>query len=257
MKKRVSLLRSLELTFPEKTREELYSRILCGEVFVKGEIVKDPKVLVDPESLLSLKDAAFVSRGGDKLYHALKTWNINLRGKVILDAGSSTGGFTDALLHWGADKVHAVDVGYNQIAYKLRRDPRVILQERMNVLHIVSLSPPANGAVADLSFRSLLGAAEHIISLTSENWCIALAKPQFEWRNPPSDFRGVVRDGKSILKILTDLVEGLAREGVFLEKLLPSPITGRKGNREFLLYLTTEKKSYQDNLLEGISETLI
>jgi len=214
-------------------KNELYARILCGEVTVDGSVIRDPKLPIAPTAGIAFNPRRYVSRGGEKLEYPLLTWNIEAAGKVWLDAGSSTGGFTDCLLSFGASAVHAVDVGSNQIDYRLRNDDRVILHEKTNIMKIDRLSPVPHMAVADLSFRSIVGAAEHIVGLTSLKFLIALVKPQFEIRQPRPDFKGIVREADKQKAILEGILRELSERGVSVHAVLPSPITGRKGNREF------------------------
>ena len=131
-----------------------------------------------------------------------------------------------------------MDVGYNQLDYRLRTDPRVIVRERTNVMALESLEPVPDFAVADLSFRSLRGAARHILSLTSSGEMIALIKPQYEWRDPGESFDGIVRDEDVLIDLLISLKNDLRSEGVTMAALIFSPVRGRKGNREFLCRLT-------------------
>lgn len=239
MKKRsksLSLLDLLVSLYPETPREKLFSRVLCGEVLVDGSVLRDPKLAVSVDAEVALSSRKFVSRGGFKLDPVLDAWAVAVTEKVFLDAGCSTGGFTDALLQRGAALVHAVDVGVGQLDWKLRVHPKVHLLEGCNVMELQSLEPKPQAAVADLSFRSLRGAAAKILSLTSEGWLIALIKPQFEWNNPPADFQGIVPDER-LDEILRALEGDLKKEGVALVDLLPSAVRGRRGNQEFLAKL--------------------
>lgn len=239
MKKRPktsTLLDLLVSLYPETPRERLFSRVLCGDVVVDGSVLRDPKVAVPSEVEVVLSSKRFVSRGGFKLDPVLEAWSVPVAGKAFLDAGCSTGGFTDALLQRGAALVHAVDVGSGQLDWKLRADPRVVVKEGTNVMALASLDPVPHAAVADLSFRSLRGAASQILSLTSEGWMIALIKPQFEWLEPPGDFQGVVPDER-LEEILDRLSRDLLSEGVVLTHREPSQVRGRKGNQEFLARL--------------------
>jgi 23S rRNA (cytidine1920-2'-O)/16S rRNA (cytidine1409-2'-O)-methyltransferase len=214
-------------------------------VLVAGEKVLDPKRPVAEGSEVRFRRDSYVGRGGRKLEHALTSWPIPVQGRIFLDAGASTGGFTDCLLQHGASLVHAVDVGYNQLAYKLRRDNRVAVRERTNIMSISGLDPRPQAAVADLSFRSLLGAAAHILSLTSDSTLIALLKPQFEYRpedaagacEPTGEFTGVLDDASVIERILQRVLSGLEGEGLRVEDIIASPIPGQEGNREFLVLL--------------------
>ncbi|RPJ06347.1 MAG: TlyA family RNA methyltransferase, partial [Spirochaetaceae bacterium] len=227
-------------TNPQVDRKELLARIMCGEVMTNGERLRDPKALVEHDALITMQvPGRFVSRGGEKLAHALSVFNINPAGKTFLDAGASTGGFTDCLLQSGAARVYAIDVGYCQLDYRLRRDVRVAVMEKTNITSCKPemFAPPPDMAVMDLSFRSLRGAASHCISLTQEKKVIALIKPQFEWQNPDEDFSGIVNDPKARAVILVKLVQDLHSEKVFLIDCTFSPILGRKGNKEYFFLL--------------------
>jgi 23S rRNA (cytidine1920-2'-O)/16S rRNA (cytidine1409-2'-O)-methyltransferase len=244
--KRLALLELLCRLSPEQDPEELRARVLCGEVSVDGQRIRDPRAPVPAEGAsIAFQQRRFVSRGGRKLEGALQGWGVSVSGLCLLDAGCSTGGFTDCLLQRGARRVIAVDVGYGQLDYSLRRDPRVSVLERTNIRELtVELLPERpQGAVADLSFRSLRGAASRLLALTADRWLIALVKPQFEWRKPPSGFRGVVHDRRALGEILADLVCDLEREGAFLQRAAPSVLSGAKGNREFFFYLSGEAGS--------------
>lgn len=232
--KRAQLLDRLCALHPDRTREELLSLVLCGDVRVDGARIRDPRQRVDAEAIVALERERYVGRGGVKLEHALDAWNLPVDGRVFLDAGASTGGFTDCLLQRGAVAVHAVDVGYNQLDYRLRSDDRVIVHERTNIMHLESLDPRPHAAVADLSFRSLRGAARRVVDLTVERYAVLLIKPQFEWSDAPADFAGTVPTA-ALASILSRTLEGLLEESLAPFELEESPITGRRGNREFLL----------------------
>jgi len=235
-----TLLTVLRARFPEYTSDELFAFVACGDVTVEGECVRDSTRTVTADADVRIQEKrGFVSRGGEKLDHALRLWKLPVAGKIMIDAGASTGGFTDCLLRHGAGGVHSVDVGYNQLDYRLRTDARVHSHERANIMsmELSDFDPPADAAVADLSFRSLLRAARHIVDLTAEGWLVALAKPQFEVRQPGAEFDGVLRDPAVVQSVLVDLLEELAGEGLAVRGVTSSPIRGRKGNREFLLWL--------------------
>ncbi|HET6487395.1 MAG TPA: TlyA family RNA methyltransferase [Spirochaetia bacterium] len=238
--RRVRLIDLLSGLHPDRDPKELYAEVLRGMVSVDGVPVTKPGVLVPAHARVVVHARpAYVSRGGDKLEAAVREWGLPVEGAVWLDAGCSTGGFTDCLLAHGAARVHAVDVGVGQLDWRLRTDPRVTVREGINVMALgpSDLDPPADRAVADLSFRSLRGAAFHILGLAREAWGVFLVKPQFEWAEPSKDFHGVVRDRDTVRGILAGLLEGLASEGVAAEKALRSPIRGQKGNREYLVLL--------------------
>jgi len=234
--KTVALLDLLVSLYPEVDRERLFSRVLCGDVLVDSSVLRDPKVKVPVDAEVVLSTKRFVGRGGFKLDPVLEAWKLPVSGKIFLDAGCSTGGFTDALLQRGATLVHAVDVGAAQLDWKLRADSRVMVREGTNVMALADLQPRPHAAVADLSFRSLRGAASHVLSLTIEGWMVALIKPQFEWVDPPENFQGVVPDEKWAA-ILERLEADLRIEGVLMTNLAPSSVRGRKGNQEYLARL--------------------
>jgi 23S rRNA (cytidine1920-2'-O)/16S rRNA (cytidine1409-2'-O)-methyltransferase len=240
--RRLPLIELLKDRHPETPEKELAADIMRGGVLVNGEPVTKPGAPVPADADLRRKPRPpFVSRGGEKLQAALDAWDIPCAGTVWIDAGCSTGGFTDCLLSRGAALVHAVDVGVGQLAWRLRGDPRVALREGTNVMDLApaDLRPRPRSAVADLSFRSLRGAARHLLSLTTEGWGVFLVKPQFEIPRDTPGFHGVVEDPRAVRDALARLAADLAAEGVLLEKAAASPITGRKGNREFLFLLRT------------------
>ena len=239
-RREVALIELLKTLYPQVPDRELLSRVLRGQVTVNGEKALKPGARVPADAEVSVRASSpFVSRGGEKLDAALRAWGVDCTGSPWIDAGCSTGGFTDCLLQHGAPLVYAVDVGVGQLDWRLRGDPRVRTMEGTNVLHVTagSLDPRPGRAVGDLSFRSLQGAARHVLDLTTEGRGIFLAKPQFELRSPSDDFHGVVRDEQQVREIVRDLLERLAAEGVSTERAMPSPISGRKGNREYLLLL--------------------
>lgn len=235
--RKVRLLDLLVALYPDQDRERLFSRVLCGDVQVGASVLRDPKVAVDPDAEVVVSERRFVGRGGFKLQAALEAWDVPVDGKVFLDAGASTGGFTDALLQRGAALVHAVDVGQGQLDWRLRQDPRVRVREGTNVLALTALDPRPDAAVADLSFRSLRGAARHLLDLTAEGWLVALIKPQFEWRSPDPGFDGIVPAPRHA-EILDEFRRDLGAEGVVLGRSLPSPVRGRRGNQEYLAWLS-------------------
>ncbi len=235
--KKKALLALLQKAFPAYSKEQLYSKIMAGLVKDKrsGEGLRDPKQLVPVDSKFELSHARkdYVSRGAYKLLHALEAWHIPVSGLVCIDAGSSTGGFTDVLLQEGAARVYAVDVGYNQLDYSLRTDERVMVMERTNIMDVHDLAPQPQLAVADLSFRSLRGAAKHLVELASEGRAILLLKPQFEAHSDELD-NGIVKD-EYLDEIMQRSLEALRAE-VQVKAVIESPIQGTHGNREFLVY---------------------
>jgi 23S rRNA (cytidine1920-2'-O)/16S rRNA (cytidine1409-2'-O)-methyltransferase len=239
-RRRVRLIELLMRLYPARSEKELFAEILRGDVLVAGEKVMKPGTRVRPEVEISIREKPlYVSRGGEKLAAALDRWGIECGGKTWIDAGCSTGGFTDCLLRRGASLVYAVDVGENQLDWRLRADPRVRIMESTNIMAVRAdqLDPPPDSAVADLSFRSIRQAASRILGLTAEKRGIFLVKPQFEYAHPPREFTGVVQGQGAHRAIIIDLVAGLGNEGVGVEDGIESPLRGRKGNREFLFLL--------------------
>lgn len=254
--KKQRLLQLAVQQFSDYTEKELFASILCGELITSGEKIKNPKAMVNIDAQLELSKKKYVSRGGLKLERVLKYWSLPVKGKRILDAGSSTGGFTDCLLQNGALSVYAVDVGYNQLDYSLRVNPAVVVMEKTNIMSVQELDPKPNWAVADLSFRSLRSAASHILSLTEDARLIALMKPQFELENPDDDFDGIIRDPSQILDITRTVIEEMAGEGAFVCKTALSPLTGRKGNQELLLDVRSDAEKFRgiDILISELEE---
>ncbi len=252
--KRVRLLELLQLRFPDVERKELHARVLCGEIRVDGATERDPGRKVAEAAEVQWCGEMPVGRGSDKLAAALDWFCPVVRGAVVLDAGSSTGGFTQQLLQRGASLVYAIDVGTNQLAWKLRSDERVRVMENTNVLDLTPdrLRPRPAFAVCDLSFRGLLGVARHIASLTETGRVIALAKPQFERQHFESAigaeraFRGVVEDDDGVT-IVQALSRALVADGLRVGEPIPSQVRGRRGNLEYFLDLTLLGEGGQEN----------
>jgi len=258
-KKKELLLSFLKHKYPEKRKKELYAQILCGEIIVNGCVIKNPHMPVDVLSIIDFRaDKKFVSRGGEKLDYILDSWNIETKNKVVLDVGSSTGGFTDCVLKHGARIVYAVDVGYNQLAFSLRNNARVRVMERTKVMELTrdSLKPSPDFAVMDLSFRSVRRAAYHVLTLLDGGRLISLIKPQFEYIHPQFDFDGVVRSKGEILRILKSLIKDLKQEGVEVLRIGKSPILGRKGNREYFFYLSLTRKEGKQHPIDELKAKL-
>ena len=255
--KKSSLLDLLCARNRELTRKEHYARILCGEIFVEGQCVRDPRQPVEPGASVEYKARRrYVSRGGLKLEGVLDRWQIPVQGMSFIDAGASTGGFTDCLLQHGASRVIAIEAGSRQLDYRLRTDQRVHVLENTNIMDVHTLPFEPQAAVADLSLRSLRKAALHILGLVSEKWLIALVKPQYEWHEPPGDFDGVVTATDALPEILKKLLEDLRGEGVFVSAISVSPLSGKKGNREFFCLLTTHRPTAGEDLETMIARAI-
>jgi 23S rRNA (cytidine1920-2'-O)/16S rRNA (cytidine1409-2'-O)-methyltransferase len=239
------------------TRKDHYARILCGEIFVDNQCVRDPRQAVEPAAAVEYRPRKkYVSRGGQKLEGVLEQWHIDVQGRRFVDAGASTGGFTDCLLQRGASRVIAVEAGVNQLDYRLRTDSRVHVMENTNIMDVRALPFEPEAAVADLSLRSLRKAALHILNLVSEKWLIALVKPQYERNAPPGDCRGVVRARSAVQEILKRLLDDLSTEGAFVHRIAASQLPGKKGNREFFCLLGTERSEAETDLESMITQAV-
>ena len=224
------------------SREQAQRLILAGEVSVKGQVITKPGTKVDDTLPISVKTPPkYVSRGGLKLEGALQAFPVSPQGKVCLDIGSSTGGFTDCLLQNGALRVHAVDVGTNQLVWKLRSDPRVIVKEQFNARYMTpeDLGEKVQLIVSDVSFISLTKILPAAYSCLEEGGdMLVLIKPQFELQPEDIGPGGIVRDPelhhRAISKIHTFVTQELHREWM---GVADSPITGMEGNKEFLAWL--------------------
>ncbi len=253
-----TLFESMKLRYPDLVKEEIYAKILCGEVLVNGQKERNPKIIIKDTSEIEILEQEYVSRGGMKLEKALTMWNVICRDKVFLDAGSSTGGFTDCLLHQGAAGVHSVDVGYNQLAYRLRKDPRVFVHEKTNIMDVKVLEPSPDAGVADLSFRSIHGAAAKILSLVRERWLIALIKPQFEIDKAEyPQFNGVISDPSVLLQTMNIVIDRMTEDGVYISDVALSPIRGRKGNAEFLFLLKDTEERPKQLIKEQVKRLIV
>ncbi len=214
--------------------------ILAGEVRVNDQLVDKPGARVATDADIRLEATPrFASRGGEKLAAALEAFGVPVAGRVCADVGASTGGFTDCLLQRGARKVYAIDVGYGQLAYALRTDPRVIVMERTNARYLESLPEPASLVTIDVSFISL-----RLLLPVVWNWLaepadvIPLIKPQFEAGRRDVGKGGVVRDSKVHQRVLDEVLSAAQALGFAVRGLMRSPLTGPAGNVEFLAWLS-------------------
>lgn len=223
-----------------ETRQKAQWLIRSGNVYVNNSIIDKPGKLIPLDSNIKVKEKIpYVSRGGLKLEHAIKVFKISLKDKIALDIGSSTGGFTDCLLQNGALKVYAVDVGYGQLALRLRSDPRVVVMERTNARNLkpTDFPIPPDIVTIDVSFISLekiFPVVSRLISQGKE--VIALIKPQFE-AGPKFVKKGVVRDSDIHMRVIEKIKETAQKNNLRPLGIIPSPILGPQGNKEFLLYM--------------------
>ena len=225
------------------SRHRAQSMITAGIVRVDGETVTKASTQVSDQCTLEIagRSLPYVSRGGLKLEAGLDFFQIDPTGMVCADIGASTGGFTDCLLQRGAAKVYALDVGYGQLAWKLRQDPRVVVMERTNArkLRAGDLPEPIDLAVIDASFISLKLLLPPVMTLFKKNVAIlALIKPQFEVGKEKVGKGGVVKDGVLHDHVIAGVADFAATLNLDTIGVTPSPILGPKGNREFLVFLT-------------------
>ena len=223
-----------------ESRAKAQSLIYAGQVRIEGQSAVKPSQEIKPERNITIASRPrFASRGGDKLDHALNIFEINVEGKICLDAGASTGGFTDCLLQRGAKKLFSLDVGKGQIHWKLLNDPRVIVMDKTNARHLTAEMFPEKPelAVIDVSFISLTKVLPAVINiLVSGAPVIALVKPQFEAARNENK-RGVVHDPAVRARVVEMIKQfGIRKAGLDFKKYCESPLKGPAGNVEFFIY---------------------
>lgn len=230
------------------SREQAKRLILAGEVRTGDRIIDKPATKLPEDAPLEVKQKQrYVGRGGLKLEGALDAFGIDPAGWTCIDVGASTGGFTDCLLQRGAAKVHAVDVGTNQLVWKLRNDPRVIVKEQFNARHMIpeDIGEKCRLAVTDLSFISLTKVLPAIFSVVEESGSVVcLIKPQFELRREDIAKGGIVRDPELHERAVEKIRNFVAESGHQWRGLIPSPITGTDGNQEFLAWITLSAENF-------------
>ena len=226
-----------------ETRSKAQAIIMSGEVFVSNQRQDKAGAMVDPEAPIEVRGQTcpYVSRGGLKLEKALAAFGVDPTGCVCTDSGASTGGFTDCLLQKGAKKVFAIDVGYGQLAWKLREDPRVVCMERTNIRYVrpEDIGEPIDLSVVDVSFISLrivLPAIRALLAPAGQVLC--LIKPQFEAGREKVGKKGVVRDPAVHLEVLEQFTELAGSLGFTIRGMTYSPVKGPEGNIEFLAHLS-------------------
>lgn len=240
-----------------ESRQKAQATIMAGIVYVNGQKVDKAGTPVDEAASIEVrgKTLQYVSRGGLKLEKAMSTFPITLTDKIAADIGASTGGFTDCMLQNGAQKVYAVDVGYGQLAWSLRSDPRVVCLERTNARYLTTeqIPEPLNFASIDVSFISLKLILPALRPLMAEGGEVAcLVKPQFEAGREKVGKKGVVRDPAVHLEVLEHFLEHAAQANFYVAGLTYSPIRGPEGNIEYLGYLTTVPAPEWEMDLEGL-----
>lgn len=239
------------------SREQAKKSIMAGLVKVNNQVIDKPGTKISSDADIVLKEALhpFVSRGGLKLLKAIETFMLNLKDKIVIDIGASTGGFTDCALQYGAKEVYAIDVGYGQLAWKIRQDERVHVMERTNFRYLtkedLKYGRP-NFVTIDVSFISLKTILNHLITiLDGDSEIIALVKPQFEAGKDKVGKKGIIKDKQIHEEVLSSVVNFVISNGYEILNMTFSPIKGGEGNIEFLIYLknkTTNKtiENYRD-----------
>jgi 23S rRNA (cytidine1920-2'-O)/16S rRNA (cytidine1409-2'-O)-methyltransferase len=225
-----------------QSRERARALIMEGRVTVEGQTLEKPGTLVKMDALLQIQgeDFPYVSRGGLKLEGALKAFEVDPEGKVVIDVGASTGGFTDCVLQKGAKKVYAIDVGYGQLAWRLQKDPRVINLERHNIRYLKREEVPeeADLILVDTSFISIEKFIPHLLGFLKEGGdLLCLIKPQFEVDKGEVGKGGVVKDSKLHQKVVDRISQFSRGLGLTVRGIIESPLLGPKGNKEFFIHL--------------------
>lgn len=237
VKKRLDLV--IAERYPNLSRTYIQSLIMQGKVQVNDEIISKAGTQVAPDAtiVLATEKPKFVSRAGFKLEKALEHFDINVTGMTVLDAGISTGGFTDCLLQRGAQKVYGVDVGYGQVDEKIRKDPRVVIMERTNLRYLNSLPENVDLATLDLSFISVLKVIDVVAQLMKKNAkLIVLIKPQFEAEKKQVGKGGIITDPVIHNEVIKKVTGGIIKAGFTYKGIVESPLLGTDGNKEFLAY---------------------
>ena len=234
------------------TKSQAQGAIISGKVKANGEVITKAGTQVKPGVQLEIKHMPYVSRGGFKLEKAVSEFNIELKDKICLDIGASTGGFTDFMLQNGAKKVYAIDVGYGQLAWKLRNDPRVVVMEKTNIRNLEALEDLAAFAAVDVSFISINKVLENIKALMDqqEPEMVLLIKPQFEAGREQVPKSGVIKDKNVHIEVIKNVAEYATTLGLYSQNLTYSPIKGPAGNIEYLLYLSTNSDCSKINITE-------
>ena len=250
MKKRLDIVTTEKGIFP--SREKAKASIMAGLVYVDGQRCDKPGTPVSETAQIDVKEdlCPYVSRGGLKLEKALKTWDFALNGAKAVDIGASTGGFTDCMLMNGAAKVYCIDVGYGQLDWILRNDPRVVNMEKCNVryLDVDEIGRDVDFISIDVSFISLKLVFPVAAELLDASGClVCLVKPQFEAGREQVGKKGIVRDPQVHRQVIRNVIGYGSETGLYTWGLTYSPVTGTKGNIEYLLFM---KKQKCDNVID-------
>ena len=240
-----------------ESREKAKRAIMAGEVLVdqKKSLKVGQSINTDSNITLIKKKSDFVSRGGEKLNKAILTLNISIKDKIVIDVGASTGGFTDCLLRYGATKVYCIDVGYGQLAWKLQKDPRIVIMDRTNIRHLTfeKFNQLADLATIDVSFISLEKVLPSVKDLlTQHGEIIALIKPQFEAGKANIQKGGIVQKPDIHKKVIEKVINVAFAIDLGFHGITYAPLKGKNTNIEYLVYLkkNSEKENIQDFLVE-------
>lgn len=244
------------------SRELAKAYIMAGNVYVDGQKEDKAGTKVAVTAALEVKgnQMKYVSRGGYKLEKAIDAFDISLEGKICLDIGASTGGFTDCMLQNGAVKVYAIDVGYGQFAWKLRNDPRVVCLEKTNVRYVTHEQVPDEGDFAsiDVSFISLTKVLPAVLGVLSEKGqLVCLIKPQFEAGREKVGKKGVVRDIQVHKEVIEKIASYVRTQGLGILGLSFSPIKGPEGNIEYLIYLDKSRSGMTEEAVQQKLEEVV
>ena len=244
------------------SRELAKAYIMAGNVYVDGqkEDKAGTKVAVTAKLEVKCNQMKYVSRGGYKLEKAMDVFGIRLDGKICLDIGASTGGFTDCMLQNGASKVYAIDVGYGQFAWKLRNDERVVCLEKTNVRYVTHEQVPDEGDFAsiDVSFISLTKVLPAVLGVLGEKGqLVCLIKPQFEAGREKVGKKGVVRDSSVHREVIEMIVEYVRTQRLGILGLDFSPIKGPEGNIEYLIYLDKSRSGMHEDEVQARVDTVV
>lgn len=247
-----------------ETREQAKRLIMAGKVYDElNERIDKPGTKLASDTMLQLKGEGpkYVSRGGLKLEKALKVFSIDMQDKIVLDIGASTGGFTDVALQAGAVKSYALDVGYNQLSWKLRQDDRVIVMERMNFRYAKpedfteGVPQVATIDVSFISLKLILPVLKTIIAVDGEVVC--LVKPQFEAGKENVGKKGIIKDPAVHQMVLEEMLDFMLNEGYLVKGVSYSPVKGGEGNIEFLVHLVWPKASEPQRLQDNERATIV
>lgn len=259
-KERLDILLVEKGFFP--SREKAKSAIMAGEVLVEGERVDKSGQRIKVESNISVieKETTFVGRGGEKLEKALKVFNVNVRGKRVIDIGASTGGFTDCLLKYGTEKVYCVDVGYGQLAWKLQKDSRVVVIDRTNIRYLTAdkFDDLFELATIDVSFISLDKVLPAVYNLLKEKGeVVALIKPQFEAGREFIQKGGLVKKAEVHQMVIERICEKAQKIGFSIQGLTFSPLKKTSGNIEYFICLIKNSGKDKANNFPQIVEEVV